>query len=243
MDIATFIALAVTAKQAPAPSLWLQPNGQVTIEGRQFSPRFAPGTRVIKTQWGATYDFSGPKSGLHFGDLRPLKISDSITVSLWINPRSYVNDGPGAQILFRGDDRSGVDPYSLVIHGDGTINFSIQNEFQKGVHVSSELPLQRWSQVTANWDSETGFLKMWLNGELVAMTKTSIRPFSDLDRAFAPGVTVGNVQNDLGPHNQPFNGMLADLRLYRGAWTPDELDLRLPTNEPPVSRQLKVTVE
>lgn len=240
MGIASIIAFAAMPKQAPTPTLWLQPNGKVTIEGRVFNPRFAPGTRVLKTQHGATYDFFGPKSGLHFGDLNQLKITDSMTVSLWINPREYVKDGPGAQIMFRGDDRSGLDPYTLVIHGDGTINFSVQNDQSKGTHVTSELPLNRWSQVVANWDSETGFLKIWMNGELVGMNKTSIRPFAELDRTYTPGLTVGNVQNDQGPHNQPFNGMLADMRLYRGAWTPDDLGVGAGErfNEPPALKQI-----
>lgn len=242
MGIASLIAFAAMPKQAPTPTLWLQPSGKVTIEGRTYNPRFAPGTRVIRTNYGATYDFHGMKSGLHFGDLDQLKITDSITISLWINPRSYVNDGPGAQILFRGDDRNGVDPYTLVIHGNGTINFSIQDDKDKGFNVTSELPVNKWSQVVANWDSETGFLKMWLNGELVGLAKTSIRPFANLDSRHAPGVSVGNVQNDQGPHNQPFNGMIADLRLYRGAWSPDELGHGERSVDPPATK-LHVTVE
>jgi len=243
MGIASLVAFAVLPKvQVPEPSLWLNPNGKVSIEGRAFSPRFAPGARVYRTQLGATYDFDGKRGGVHFGDLQQLKITDAITVALWINPRSYVNDGPGAQILFRGDDRNGVDPYTLVIHGDGTLNFGIQNEEQHGMHVSAELPLNRWTQVVANWDSETGFLKMWVNGELVGLAKTSYRPFVNLDTNYTPGVTVGNVQNDKGPHNQPFNGMLADLRLYRGAFDPDQVGFGGRTTDPPFQARSVVTV-
>lgn len=234
MDIASLLVFAAFPKhQMPEPALWLQPNGQITIEGRSFKPRFTEGVKVYRNHFGAVYDFSGPKSGVHFGDLNPLKIIDSMTVSIWINPRSYVNDGPGAQILFRGDDRNGVDPYTLVIHGNGTLHFGVQREDQKGMSVNTELPLRKWSQVVANWDSETGFLRMWLNGELVGMARTSVRPFAELDRGWTPGVTVGNVQNDKGVHNQPFNGMISDLRLYRGAWTPDDLGVLKKTDDPP----------
>ncbi|MBC8066533.1 MAG: LamG domain-containing protein [Chlorobia bacterium] len=240
MIISSLIAFAALSKsQVQEPVLWLNPNGKVTIDGRSFTPRFAPGARVIRTQHGATYDFSGPRSGVHFGDLSQLKITDSMTVALWINPRSYVNDGPGAQILFRGDDRNGVDPYTLVIHGNGTINFGVQNAEDRGAHVGAELPLNRWAHIVANWDAETGFLRFWMNGELVGMTKTSNKPFADLDQGQAPGLSVGNVQNDRGRHNQPFNGMLADLRLYQGAWTPDDLGFGFGQRvDPPAPRAL-----
>src|SRR5688572_11889913 len=141
MDIASLIVFAVLPKrQLPEPSLWLRPNGQITVEGRTVKPRVTEGAKVYRHHFGAVYAFAGPKSGVHFGDLSPLKLTDSMTVSLWINPRSYVNDGPGAQILFRGDDRNGVDPYNLVLHGDGTINFSVQQEDQRGMRVTAGLP-------------------------------------------------------------------------------------------------------
>jgi hypothetical protein len=244
MGIASLVAFSILPKiQAPEPSLWLHPNGKVSIEGRSFNPRFAPGARVYRTQHGATYDFDGKRGGLHFGDLQQLKITESMTVAVWINPRSYVNDGPGAQILFRGDDRNGVDPYTLVVLSNGTINFGVQDEQHRGMSVNAELPLNRWSQVVANWDSQSGFLKIWLNGELVGMAKTSWRPFASLENSAAPGLSVGNVQNDKGPHNQPFNGMLADLRLYRGAWEPEQIGFEGKVVDPPVQLRTEVKVE
>jgi hypothetical protein len=241
MGIASFIAFAVMPKQLPEPVLWLRPNGQITIDGQTVKPRFSDGIRAYRTHLGMTYDLSGRKSGIYFGDPQTLKLTESMTVSLWINPRSYVNDGPGAQILFRGDDRGGVDPYYMAIHGDGTINFSVQDETQRGMRVTAELPLHKWSQITANWDSETGFMKMWLDGVLVGMARTTVKPFANLDRGWTPGVSVGNVQNDKGPHNQPFNGMISDLRLYRGAWTPDELGVGNRFLDPPAqNREMKV---
>ncbi len=240
MVISGLVAFAVLPNlQLPEPALWLHPNGKVLIDARTFSPTISLGVKVIRTQHGATYDFNGTRSGVYFADLPQLKITESMTVSVWINPRIYVNDGPGSQILFRGDDRNGLDPYTFVIHPDGTINFSIQDENQRGVKVSAELPLRRWSQVVANWDSETGFLRMWLNGELVGLYRTNCRTFADLGAGWTPGVSVGNVQNNRGPHNQPFNGMLADLRLYRGAWTPSDIGVNCGAFEPPA---LKPTV-
>lgn len=219
--------LAVTAammmkRQEISPVLWLNLKGETLVAGRAVQPRLTPGVNRSRTNEGVAYNFTGVRGGILLGDLPALRLGGSITVSAWLNPRSYVNDGPGAELLFRGDDRSGLDPYWMVITSDGTINFSIANENGQGMGVKAELPLNRWTHVTANFDAKTGEMRMWLNGEVVAFAKTSYRPAVNLDLNAAPGVGIGNVQNDAGPHNQPFNGFLADVRLYNVAVGPEE---------------------
>jgi len=212
--------LMATQQEIP-PVLWLSPRGELLVAGQPVRPK-ANGVVRTRALGGYAYSFAGPKSGILLGDLPPLRLTGSMTVATWINPRSYVDDGPGAQILFRGDDRSGLDPYTLVIHGDGTVNFGINDEHYQGMSVSAELPLNRWSHVAATFSDKTGELNLFLNGERVAYARTSKRPFATLDAGTAPGVSIGNVQNDQGPHNQPFHGMLADLRLYPGVLTPEQ---------------------
>jgi hypothetical protein len=63
-------------------------------------------------------------------------------------------------------------------------------------------------------------MKIYVNGMRYDTLKTDKRPFSKLDPKYTPGVGVGNVQNNKGPHNQPFNGMIQDLRLYDKVVTP-----------------------
>lgn len=231
--MSVFAALVIASQaQAPEPVLWIRPDGRITIAGKAIEPTLSPGTRTFKTVRGVVYDFDGRRSGINLPDDRALALTDSFTVATWIYLRSYVNDGPGAQILFRGDDRSGHDPYTLVIHGDGTINFSVQNANDQGFHIKSEFPLQQWVHVLASWDSATGKMMMYLNGEHVAYAKTSIRPFAALDKGWTPGLGIGNVQNEKGIHNQPINGQLNDLRLMRGVWTPDDLLIRKPDIPP-----------
>jgi len=234
MSVIAALVIAAQA-QAPEPILWLQPTGQITINGKPAAHILSPGTRALKTSQGVVYDFDGKRSGVLIPDLRPLAITESFTVSTWINLRSYVNDGPGAQILFRGDDRIGRDPYSLVIHSNGTVNFGIQNAEGTGFHVSAEVPLQRWTHVLASWDMTMGKLMMWLDGKNVAFATTKIHPFAVLDQATAPGIGIGNVQNEKGPHNQPINGQLSDLRLLRGVWTPEDLGILGKSAIPPAN--------
>lgn len=240
MELTTLLAFA-TLSQVSAPVLWMQPDGNITMRGQEIKPQFSSGTRRVRTSGPVAFDFDGKRAGILFGDLKPLALTNTITVCTWIYARSYVNDGPGAQLFFRGDDRIGVDPYWLVINHDGAVRFNVQQDDGRTMSVAAEMPLNRWTHIMASFEAETGRMKMYANGEFVAMATTSVRPFLSLDKGWTPGVSAGNVQNNRGPHNQPFNGQLADLRVYDAVLTPEDIDFG-PGNwfDPPVSQTAKV---
>lgn len=223
MVTASILALSLTSLQAPSPVLWMNFQGQILVNGEEVNPVFNPGASRYRSERGICYSFSGGKGGILFGDTQVLALQGSISVAAWINPKAWVTDGPGAQILFRGDDRNGLDPYYLTIHPDGTVNFAINDEQQQGMSVKTELQLGKWQHILASFDAKTGIMRMWLNGEEVANAITTRRPFKVLDNKFAPGFSVGNVQNNQGPHNQPFTGFLGDIRIYNTAVTPDDI--------------------
>jgi hypothetical protein len=204
------------------PVLWLDLKGNILVNGTAVSPQINPGVYKMNTPDGVAYNFAGAKSGLLFGDNPAMKLNGSMTVSVWLYPRSYAPNGAQSEILFRGDDRNGYDPYCLATTADGTIRLAVENEKSEGMDVRAEIPLNQWTHVTASLNASTGELAMWLNGVQVAYAHTTKRPFLNLLPQYTPGVGVGNVQNDHGPHNQPFNGMLADLRFYDHVVTPEE---------------------
>ncbi len=218
-----------------APVLWLNLRGDIVVAGQIIHPQINSGVFKGHIPEGIAYRFAGQKSGILFGDMPALRLGGSLTVAAWLNPGSYVNDGSGGQILFRGDDRNGLDPYTFVLEGDGTVNFTVSDAAGLGMKLKTEIPLNRWTHVTANFNAETGDMNMWLNGELLAYTRTSHRPYIPLDAHYTPGVGIGNVQNDRGPHNQPYRGLLADLRLYNVALRPEQAGFqgRVPGVEPP----------
>ncbi len=207
-------------KAASAPVLWLNPAGTVLVEGKRVAVRLTKGAKTVETPFGLGLDLDGTRGGLLLADAAPLALTDALTVSTWVYLRSYVNDGPGAQILFRGDDRAGLDPYALVLHGDGRVCFGVNDSTGASGEVSSPITLKRWVHVTASFDAATGEMKLWIDGRLEGTASTERRPFVVLDRGSAPGIGIGNVQNDRGPHNQPLNGTIADLRLYGAALSP-----------------------
>lgn len=214
------MALTLNRPAAIAPVLWLNPKGELLVNGVKAPARLTPGAKTVKTALGYGLDLDGKRGGLLLKDLPALKLTGSITVSTWIYLRSYVNDGPGAQILFRGDDRSGFDCYSLCILSDGTIAFGIGAADGLGASVQAEIPLKQWVHINASFDNDLGELRLWLDNGPISYRLTARKPYGDLDAAYAPGVGIGNVQNDAGPHNQPLNGILADLKLYDQALDP-----------------------
>ena len=225
MSVVGFLlAAALSGPQKVDPVLWLNPKGVLQVAGRPAEGRLTKGAQTVRTPFGLGLDLNGTHGGLLLADFPALALTNSMTVSTWVYLRSYVNDGPGAQILFRGDDRPGLDPYDLVLRGNGTIEFGIGSETEGRPFVATEIPLQQWVHVTASFSSESGELRLWMGSRLVATRITEIRPFSVLDKNYLPGIGIGNVETDGGfGNNQPLNGMLADLRLYPAVLEPRDV--------------------
>ena len=117
-------------------------------------------------------------------------------------------------------------PYTLCVTRGGTAQLSVDGIDGSRTSVETEVPLRRWTRVTASLDAETGEMRLWSGDRLMATRLTGRRLFTALDAGAAPGVGIGNVQNDRGPHNQPLDGILVDLRLYGAALAPVEAGYR-----------------
>jgi len=228
MALLGMLAAAIMAHQSAAPVFMLGMDGRIQMGRRTFEAELMPGATQKRIAKGMAYDFIGQRGGILLGDPAPLQLTGSMTISSWVYLRSYAPNGAQGEIFFRGDDRNGLDPYCLVVEADGTVNFAICNEKGEGAGVKAEISLNRWTHVLASLDARTGEMSMWLDGEKVAYTRTSKRPFAALLTQFAAGVGVGNVQNNHGPHNQPLNGMIADLRVYSSVLTPQDVDWSAP---------------
>ncbi|HTQ10757.1 MAG TPA: LamG-like jellyroll fold domain-containing protein [Fimbriimonadaceae bacterium] len=220
MAILPVLAMLAAAARTGTPVLWLTPAGEVQVDGRPVPVRETPGADRVPIAGGFAYDFTGQRGGILLADLPPLRLTGSMTLSVWLYLRSYTPNGEVAQVLFRGDDRAGLDPYELAVVPDGRITFLVENDDNVGCGVTGEIPLRRWIYIVASLDAKSGEMDFWLDGRRVSMVTTTCRPFGDLVPAYSPGVGIGNVQNDRGPHNEPLDGLVADLRLYRGVFTP-----------------------
>lgn len=237
MPITPLLALAAMSTQSLKPTLWLSPSGGIYLNGNQMKANITPGVSTVRFPAGVAYDFSGERGGILLGDLDALKPKGSFTISTWLFLRSYVNDGPGAQVFFRGDDRNGYDSYSMVVTGDKVLSFCIWNSDSDGMSVRAEMPLGQWVHIVASFDAASGRMDLWKNGFQTSFTYTTRIPEMGLEDSASPGIGIGNVQNNQGPHNQPLNGLLADVKFYNGVLTPLEIGYEPGTwNETPLAR-------
>jgi len=179
------------------------------------------GAGYLAGQVGQAFSFDGVNDRINVADSPSLKLTQSLSIEAWIRVDGFPTSG--GVVLFRGDDRGGLDPYQLATTPDGTIKFLI-NSLTQGVSVQAPVPLGQFVHVAGTLDDATGAMKLYLNGALVAQLVTPIRPFGDLDPASNPGVGIGNHGGyPTTPHNFPFNGRIDDLKLYNHALTGAEV--------------------
>jgi hypothetical protein len=167
------------------------------------------------------FRFNGRDGAVLVPDHEPLRIEGSLSISAWVRvERSGVPPGNG-QIVFRGDDRGGLDPYWLGVHGGDTAVFQLASLTDK-VELRAPVPPGRWIHLAATLDAEDGVMRVYTDAKVAAETKTDVRPFRDLDPSANPGVGIGNTQNP-ALYNQPFRGMIDEVRLYNRALPPEEV--------------------
>jgi hypothetical protein len=192
--------------------------------------RDAVGRHRLSFSGGATSDkkaleFTGAVDGVAYTpDAPEFRLTESLSISCWVYPRALTSPfatSPAAQIMFRGDDRSGLDPYHLTIARNGRFIFAIASAENNVCAVSATAKLFTWSHLLGTLDDNTGKMRLYVNGKLEEETVTEIRPLAELHPDYNPGFSIGNTQFPAGGmHRQPFDGFIRDARVYNEAVTP-----------------------
>lgn len=172
-------------------------------------------------------DFNGTNQRVSIPDNALFQLTHSLTLEADIYVRSTPPPGaPPAQILFRGDDRVGLDPYFLALTGDN-VAFSVQNASNQSAAAIAPLPgLDKWIHVAGTLDDATGNMRLYINGNLAKSLVTSVRPMATLDAAANPGLGIGNLQS--ATYSEYFNGLIDEVRISDQALSPSQL-LSAPT--------------
>ncbi len=161
----------------------------------------------------------GTYTGVMIPDQPAYALTHSLTVDAWVRPR-----GAGCVVLFRGDHRPGLDPYTLSMQGKDTLLFQICGP--KGdsdlANVETKLGYCVWTHVAAVLDGDAGMMILYTNGVMAAQAATRVRPFGELLPDMSPGLGIGNV-ND-GGNNFPFVGDLDEVGLYNRALSAEEVN-------------------
>ncbi|MDQ2986896.1 MAG: hypothetical protein M3R13_09280 [Armatimonadota bacterium] len=170
------------------------------------------------------FDFSGQPEEVAFTPDSPeLAITGSLSISCWVYPRAFVSPfatSPGSQIVFRGDDQSGLDPYRICLSRAGHFAFAIENhEGTAALH--AQAVLRKWTHLLGTFDSKLRILRFYVDGRLAGETGTGIVPLGPLNAGYHPGVSIGNTQFPQGGvHRQPFDGLIRDVRIYNDVVSP-----------------------
>jgi hypothetical protein len=171
---------------------------------------------------GKAFSFNGLNGWAALGDPSSLAFTASFTIEGWIKVNGLPTNYNFGSIMFRGDDRGGLDPYQLVIQPNGNLEFGIDNASNQGTGIQAPIATGQWVHVAATLDDATGAMTLYENGAVVAQETTTIRPFATLDPTQEPGVGIGN-SNALDNYDVPFNGLIDELTVYNRALTANEV--------------------
>jgi hypothetical protein len=163
--------------------------------------------------------FHGDGQRVVVPDDEVFQLTHSLTLEAYVEVDGYPDYA--SQILFRGDDRGGFDPWFLKLTESGRLQFTVTDDSNESSAVTSPapLPLHTWLHVAGTLDDTTGEQRLFVNGACVATVNTSIRPFAVLGGA-EPGISIGNLQST---GNQGFLGSIDEVRISSSALTPDRL--------------------
>lgn len=179
------------------------------------------GTTYADGQVNRAFSFDGVNDRVQVADSLSLRLTKSMTIEGWVRADSLpVQAG---EILFRGDDRGGLDPYSLSVQSSGILRFEVAS-LTEARNVSTLMPLGQFVHVAGTLDDATGAMRLYVNGVLMSQITTTVRPFGDLDPNSNPGIGIGNHGGyPTTPHNFPFHGLIDDLKVYDQALTATEV--------------------
>lgn len=205
---------------APPPGLvswWAADNTAADLKGLN-NATLSNGTTYAAGEVQQGFNFDGVDDRAMLGDPDSLKFTQSMTIEGWVLARGH-STATQSHILFRGDSRSGLDPYDLYIATNGLLFFQV-NSGHGAAAIAAPVPLGQLIHVAATLDDATGAMKLYENGAVVAQAVTSLRPFRDLDPTRYPAVSIGNAESTF---NAPFNGLIDELAVYNRTLTTGEV--------------------
>lgn len=179
------------------------------------------GAAYAAGQVNQAFSFDGVNDRVQVADSPSLALTQSMTIEAWVKALSLPTQQ--GMILFRGDDRGGLDPYELKVTSDGSLQFGIHDGSTKTA-INAAMPLGQFVHVVGTLDHATGSMSLFINGVLMGQRTTEARPFGNLDPNSNPGIGIGNHGGYPNtPHNFPFHGLIDELKVYDNALTASEV--------------------
>jgi hypothetical protein len=188
------------------------PNGGPVYSSNVPAP-FVPGTGLADS---LSLSFNGSSQRIVMADTPSLAINGSITLEAYIDPVSISHYG---DIIFRGDDRAGLDPYRLTISPQGNLYFQVTDSQNDIAIVQAAVPaFNQWMFVAATLNASSGAMNLYFNNALVATTTTTVTPFGPLLSNEEPGVSIGSTPASVSP--EYYAGLIDEVRISNTALSP-----------------------
>jgi hypothetical protein len=165
--------------------------------------------------------FDGVAARVFIEDNPAFYLTNSLTLEAFIRCDGQAFSFSESQIIFRGDDRAGLDPYFLELDPNGALGFGVEPEVPDAISwLVSPLPVARnvLLHVAGTLDGVTGQQKLYINGQEVASTNTTLRAFGRLDPSQSPGLGIGNTQSP--SYGEYFDGVITEVRISDVALEP-----------------------
>src|SRR5262249_47775501 len=116
------------------------------------------GTTYAAGEVGNAFSFDGIDDRGLLPDADSLKFTASMSIEGWVLVRAYPTTVNFGTIVFRGDDRGGLDPYTLVVEPNGTLSFAVDSG-HGAIGIAAPIPLGQLVHVAATLDDVTGAMK------------------------------------------------------------------------------------
>ncbi len=162
------------------------------------------------------FEFDGVDDRVFVADDPLFQLTRSLTLEALVRVDEF---GVNREVVFRGDNRGGLDPYQLAITAGGQLAFTIDNAANVRTRLLSPdvLPLGELVHVAGTLDDVTGDMKLYINGSLVSETNTVQRPFGPLDPNQSPGIGIGSLNSS---EQMLFKGLIDEVRISDTALGP-----------------------
>jgi hypothetical protein len=210
----TALISGARAAEAPATCYWPGDGSPVDML-REVNGKLHGGVGYAPARVGQGFSFAGTDGAVNLPDDERLRFTQSVTIRAWVKCTGLPPNGQDyAQILFRGDDRGGMDPYFLGIRPDGTLTFGIDAANGDDARVAAPFPVGEFVHVTASLDHRTGLMRLLYGDQVMAEMRTPVRPLRDLDASAHPGIAIGNhARQGESIYNMPFRGIIDEVVL------------------------------
>ncbi len=167
-------------------------------------------------KWGQALSFDGAGTRIELGDPESLRFINNFSFEYWAYVNAELPNGGAVVLVFRGDARSGLDPYVMSMLFPRTLVFKIEDAKGASALVSTEIPVKTWLHIAATFSD--GTLRLFVNGELAGKTVGTVFPFADLQAG--GGCALGNTT---ASHNFAFGGLMDEVAAYSRVLGADEI--------------------